>query len=121
MITIHPTCKSTDEILHMINSARYYPSLTASICYGGFKYLSEYKLVKHSMGLIGEIRVCNVIINCQNIAQATFNVSALNWLIDRDLGAGVLNRFGSAIISLMLNLFENKKVVKFFLFFSDYF
>lgn len=89
----------------MINSARYYPSLISSICYGGFKYLSEFDLIKYYIKLIGDVKVCNINIECQNIAQNIKNVnnesdnsrlnvsaSALNWLIDRDLGAGVLNR-----------------------------
>jgi hypothetical protein len=94
--------------MHMINSARYYPSLISSICYGGFKYLCEFDLIKHYLTLIGDIKVCNINIECQNIAQNVKIVnnesndahkscqkesaSSLNWLIDRDLGAGVLNR-----------------------------
>ena len=116
VICLNPTCKSTEEIINMINSARYYPSLMASISYGGLKYLSEYKLIKNSMSLIGDIKVCNVIINCQNIAlsrrghipsncsssiidtiatiaSSTTSPASLNWLVDRDLGAGVLNRY----------------------------
>jgi hypothetical protein len=35
---------------------------------------------------------------------------ATNWFSDRDLGAGVLNRFGASIVSLILHLFDNNKV-----------
>ena len=136
----------------MINSARYYPSLLSSISYGSLHYLTEFKQIKQSIPLIGEIKLCNIVINCQNIAvtkqqltkdsvnsNKTSNVtnfrqrqgsltnvidnlscvassssSTINWLSDRDLGAGVLNRFGAAMISLILHLFDNKKVTKVF-------
>jgi len=126
----------------MINSARYYPSLTSSINYGGLRFLSEFKLIKQYMSYIGDIKLCNIVINCQNISIArghnndnnssnkiqdsltnlidnialvashSTSGTASNWLSDRDLGAGVLNRYGAAMISLMLHLFEDKKVTK---------
>ena len=122
----------------MINSARYYPSLMSSINYGGYKYLSEFKLIKESLPFIGEIKCCNININCQNIAAFRQNKSfqpqdtlsnvidsiasnnmlthssCTNWLLDRDLGAGVMNRFGAVIISFIINLFEEQKVTKVF-------
>ena len=52
----------------MINSARYYPSLMSSIYYGGLRFLSEFKLIKQYISHIGDIKVCNIVINCQNIA-----------------------------------------------------
>lgn len=147
VICLFPTCKEIEEIQHMINSARYYPSLVSSISYGGLKYLSEFKLLKQSIPLIGDIKLCNILINCQNLALArnssynsfkqdstsqrhesmsslidsiaylassTSSSASINWLSDKDLGAGVLNRFGAAMISLILNLFEDKRVNKVF-------
>lgn len=136
----------------MIQSARYYPSLMSSVNYGGLKYLGEFRLLKQSMPLIGELKVCNINITCQNLAvarglmykrhqdaaaptasapssttlssistlidhiatlAASSNAGAsLNWLADKDLGAGVLNRFGAAVISLVLNLFDDKKCTR---------
>jgi hypothetical protein len=111
----------------MINSARYYPSLISSISYGGLKFLPEFSLLKESLPLIGDIKFCNIIINCQNLAvirheksaqtftsSANTSAQALNWLTDSDLGAGVLNRFGASMVSFVLNLFEDKRVTKVF-------
>ena len=138
MICLFPTCKNIDEIVGMINSARYYPSLMSSISYGGYKYLPEFKLIKESLPLIGEIKCCNININCQNMAAFRQNKSvqpldslssvidsiasnnltthspSTNWLLDRDLGAGVLNRFGAVMISFIINLFGDQKVTKVF-------
>jgi predicted dehydrogenase len=122
VICLFPTCKSLDEIGHMINSAYYYPSLMSSISYGGLKYLSEFKLIKQYLKMVGDIKCCNITVNCRNIAQVheysndflESSTNSSNWLGDRDLGAGVLNRFGAALISLILHLFENKKVTKVF-------
>ncbi|CAF0733516.1 unnamed protein product [Brachionus calyciflorus] len=145
VICLFPTCKNIDEIEHMIVSARYYPCLMSSIFYGGLKYLSEYKLIKKNLCLIGDIKVCNISISCQSLVMArskmynrlkdekqdldclstlidkiilascsTSSSESINWLGDKDLGAGVLNRYGASIISLILNLFENKKVTKVF-------
>jgi predicted dehydrogenase len=127
VICLFPTCKSLDEIGHMINSAHYYPSLMSSISYGGLKYLSEFKLIKQYLKMIGDIKCCNITVNCRNIAQVhgysndflqsatcSHSTTSSSWLNDRDLGAGVLNRFGAALISLILHLFENKKVTKVF-------
>ena len=158
VICLFPTCQDLAEIQHMIGSARYYPSLMSSVSYGGLKYLSEFRALKHSLSLIGEVKCCNVHISCQNLALArnhqinkskselaatTANSSlnsqhqrsssisslidsinqaaassqsatALNWLSDKELGAGCLNRFGATVISLILNLFENKKITKVF-------
>lgn len=153
VICLFPTCKDLDSICGIINSARYYPSLMSSINYGGLRFLSEFKLIKQYISLIGDIKLCNIVINCQNIAivqkinsrkknssesptkpllktqakqgslsclvdniayvasNSTSN-TALNWQSDRDLGAGVLNRYGAAMISLMLHLFDDKKVTK---------
>lgn len=156
VICLFPTCKNIEDIEQMIQSARYYPSLMSSVNYGGLKYLAEFRLLKQSLPLIGELKVCNINITCQNLAMArnlmykkqqhhesstsSFphmstsssssssisnlidhiaimasgnNASAsLNWLMDKDLGAGLLNRFGAAIISLVLNLFEDKKCTR---------
>lgn len=139
VICLFPTCKDLDSINSMINSAKYYPSLMSSINYGGLRFLSEFKLIKQYMSYIGDIKLCNIVINCQNIAinrqnskflidkhgslsslidninfvaSASTSPTSLNWLSDRDLGAGCLNRFGAAIISLMLHLFEDRKVTK---------
>lgn len=137
VVCLFPTCKSLDDILHMINSAHYYPSLINGCEYGGIRYLAEFKLVKQSLSLIGDIKLCNIVINCQslinnkgssnentsssktsqqkngNFMDNSFtSPSSINWLSDKDLGAGVLNRFGAAIISLILHLFDNKKVTK---------
>ena len=164
VICIHPTCLNASDIEHMIGSAYYYPSLFSSCCFGGLKYLNEFRLIKQSMGLVGDVKLCNIVINCQNIAllrsvggkqqrkkttdsdaqqkssladgsnssssrqrqgslsslidsialiaSSSTSSTSLNWLSDRDLGAGVLNRFGAAMISLCLNLFDNNKVTK---------
>jgi hypothetical protein len=157
VICLFPTCKNMDDIVHIINSSCYYPSLLSSISYGGLRYLPEYRLIKQSLHLVGNVRLCNVIINCQNIAMfrsleqndndrstaaaydqltesankmskhsstenlidslahmasSTASPTSVNWLIDRDLGAGALNRFGAAIISLMLYIFDNRRVTK---------
>jgi hypothetical protein len=152
VICLFPTCKNIEDIEQMIQSARYYPSLMSSVNYGGLKYLAEFRLVKQSLPLIGELKVCNINISCQNLAVARglmykkqhpnsqqesqqipasasssisnlidhiailasgSNASAsLNWLIDKDLGAGLLNRFGAAMISLVLNLFDDKKCTR---------
>lgn len=159
MICLFPTCKNIEDIEQMIQSARYYPSLLSSVNYGGLKYLAEFRLLKQSLPLIGELKVCNINISCQNLAMARSllykkqqqqahdsstsagsfpqvvssspsssisnlidhiaimasgnNASAsLNWLTDKDVGAGLLNRFGAAIISLVLNLFEEKKCTR---------
>lgn len=109
----------------MIHSARYYPSLISSIGYGGLKYLPEFKYLKEYLSLIGDVKSCNININCQNLAivrhensassvncHKTTSDQALNWFTDCDLGAGVLNRFGAAMISFILNLFEGNKVTK---------
>jgi predicted dehydrogenase len=153
VICLFPTCKDLEEIQHMINSARYYPSLMSSISYGGLKYLNEFKLLKQSLQLVGQIKSCNIVVNCQNLAltrnnlltksktdnasvtdfkkehQRSGSISSLidninlaasqsqssesiNWLSDRDLGAGVLNRFGASIISMILNLFDNRRITK---------
>lgn len=162
VICLFPTCKNIEDIEQMIQSARYYPSLMSSVNYGGLKYLAEFRLLKQSLPLIGELKVCNVNISCQNLAMARSlmykkqqqqqqqnhhnnndstsfphmssssssssisnlidhiammasgnNASAsLNWLTDKDLGAGLLNRFGAAIISLVLNLFDEKKCTR---------
>lgn len=146
MICIFPTCKTIDDIQQMIQSARYYPSLMSSVNYGGLKYLAEYRLLTQSLPLIGELKVCNVNISCQNLALARNQLykkqqetpyiqpssisnlidhiamlasgnnanASLNWLADQDLGAGVLNRFGASVISLVINLFEDKKCTKVF-------
>ena len=111
----------------MINSAHYYPSLISSIAYGGLKYLPDFRTLKECLSLIGDIKFCNIIINCQNLAVVrhensaheahtlrTTSDQALNWLTDADLGAGVLNRFGAAMISFILNLFDGDKVTKVF-------
>jgi hypothetical protein len=170
VICLFPTCKDLDEIQHIINSARYYPSLMSSISYGGLKYLAEFKTLKQSLPLVGDIKCCNIHINCQNLAVARNNLlqkskneqqqqqqhssstnssqnstttsnpalsnhqrsssisslidninlaascsqssAALNWLSDKELGAGCLNRFGASIISMILNLFETRKITK---------
>lgn len=129
VICISPTCKNIDEILNMINSARYYPSLISSVLYGGLKYLPEFQILKDNLSLLGDIKFCNIIINCQNLtvvrhenAFHDFNSNstkitseqATNWLSDIDLGAGVLNRFGASMISFILNLFDDKKVTRVF-------
>lgn len=156
MICLFPTCKNIEEIEQMIQSARYYPSLMSSVNYGGLRYLAEFRLLKQSLPLIGELKVCNISISCQNLAMArslmykkhqnllnesisqsqipaasSSSISnlidhiaaiasannageSLNWLTDKDLGAGLLNRFGAAIISLVLNLFDDKKCTKVF-------
>lgn len=109
----------------MIHSARYYPSLISSIGYGGLKYLPEFKYLKEYLFLVGDVKSCNININCQNLAIVRHENSAaninlhkstsdqsLNWFTDCDLGAGVLNRFGAAMISFVLNLFEGNKVTQ---------
>ncbi len=111
----------------MINSARYYPSLISSVSYGNLKYLPEFTLLKESLPLIGGIKFCNIIINCQNLAvirhensaqnsksSKTTSAQALNWLNDCDLGAGVLNRFGASMVSFVLSLFDENRVTKVF-------
>lgn len=148
VICLSPTCKDLESITSMINSARYYPSLMSSINYGGLRFLSEFKLIKQNLSQIGDVKLCNIVINCQNIAllrqqqqqkqqnenqnsksnqngsltnlidniayvaSASTSPMSLNWLSDKDLGAGVLNRFGASIISLLLHLFDDKKVTK---------
>ena len=145
VICLSPTCRDIVDIEQMIVSARYYPCLLSSICFGGLRYLKEYNTLKSKLSQVGEIKVCNVTINCNNIViarsqmhqklsnkkfeldilseiidQINLNVystsapGAVNWLSDRDLGAGVLNRYGAAIISMILDLFDDKKVTKVF-------
>lgn len=145
VICLSPTCSDIVDIEQMIVSARYYPCLLSSMCFGGLRYLKEYNTLKSKLSLIGEIKVCNVSINCHNIViarsqmhqklsnknfkldilseiidQINLNVystsapGSVNWLSDKDLGAGVLNRYGAAIISIILDLFEDKKVTKVF-------
>ncbi|RNA40820.1 glucose-fructose oxidoreductase domain-containing 1 [Brachionus plicatilis] len=145
VICLNPTCSDRVEIEQMIVSARYYPCLLSSICFGGLRYLKEYTSLKNKLNLIGDIKVCNITINCHNIVMArnqmhqslsnkkfqldilseivdkiNLNVSStsapgsVNWLSDKDLGAGVLNRYGAAIISMILDMLEGKKVTKVF-------
>lgn len=155
VICLFPTCKELDQIAHMINSARYYPSLVSSVFYGGVKYLAEFRALKQALSLLGDLKCCQVHITCQNLALArqtllarsdhsttstsghnhqsnhqrsasisslidSINLAAassqsstsINWLSDKELGAGCLNRFGAAIVSMILNLFDSRRVTK---------
>jgi hypothetical protein len=129
----------------------------SSISYGGLKYLAEFRTLKQALQLVGDIKCCNIVINCQNLVLARNNLlqkskneqqpststnstqqishqrsssisslidninlaascsqssTALNWLSDKELGAGCLNRFGASIISMILNLFDTKRITK---------
>lgn len=145
MICLNPTCTDLVDIEQMIISARYYPCLLSSIYYGGLRYLKEYTTLKSKLNLIGEIKVCNITVNCRNLVMArnqmhknlinkkikidniseiidkiNLNISStsspgsVNWLSDKDLDAGVLNRYGASVISMITDLFEGKKITKVF-------
>jgi hypothetical protein len=51
----------------MLASAQYFPKLMSSVFYGGLNNLSEYVQMKNSFPLVGDIKLCNITVNCKNL------------------------------------------------------
>ena len=116
VVCLSPTSSDAAEIGHMLHAARYYPRLLAAVAYGGLRHLADFAHLKRRLPLLGAApKLCNIHVSCPHLALAprgrhTNADQAINWLTDGEVGAGVLNRFGAAMISLVLNLFEGDKV-----------